>query len=156
METNKKREGKFKRKLSFEIEKQSKKVTISMVVIVVISVLFTIKGYAFYDIDGLIRQVNGEMQNFMSNFRSEINNEISAYRSNLEAQLNREIETYRKDLSDQANKDIQEANDKQIRESKAKIEKEKKESNDRINLARAKAESELEEACKALKAEGDE
>lgn len=131
-------------------KRQSKIVVISMGIIAAISILFTTKASAFYDIDGLIRQVNQEIQNFASSFSSQINNEISTYRNNLEAQSNQEIENYKKSLADQASREVEDAKNKQIKESEARIAKEAKESNDRINRAKAKAESELEETYKSL------
>ena len=73
-------------------KKRSKTVIISMSIIAAMSILFAARASAFYDIDGLIRQVNQEIQNFVSSFSSQIDREISTHRNNLEAQSKQEME----------------------------------------------------------------
>ena len=138
------------RKTCTKVKKRSKTIAISAAMIAVVSALFTTKVFAFYDIDALIRRVNQEIQNFASSFKAQADREISEYRKDLESKTQKELEAYEKNLKEQANREIQAEKERQINECEARIKKEVKESNDRINKAREKAEAELTSACNKL------
>ena len=138
------------RKTCTKVKKRSKTIAISATMIAVVGALFTTKVFAFYDIDALIRRVNQEIQNFASSYKIQADREISEYRKDLESKTQKELKDYEEKLKEQANREIQAEKERQINECEARIKKEAKESNDRINKAREKAEAELKSACNEL------
>ena len=119
--------GKFNKKMHIKSKKRSKTTIISMVIAIVVSMFFTTKASAYYDIDGLIRRANQEVQGFVASFSAQADREIAAHRSNLESRLKQELEGYEKSLAEAANREIRDTRDRMIKESEAKLLKRKKE-----------------------------